>query len=284
MMLVVPSDPMRHRRPDPHFADEAAAARELGLDVALVDHDALQGSSDLAAARRSVGHVNSSADAVYRGWMVTGAQYALLEASLLERNVRLRTTAAQYRAGHELPGWYDALTAFTPQTHWTTGNDLDDFAKCLRLVGPGAAMLRDYTKSMKHYWDEAALIPDVNDLQHGRRIAERFLALRGDAFDGGLVVRQLEDFVGAEVRSWWIGGRCTLLSAHPDTPDDQPDVPADLLGRLAPAMRSLALSFVTADLVRCRDGQWHLVEVGDGQVSDRPASCPAKDLVAALTR
>ena len=41
MMLLVPANPLRPRRPDDHFAPEAHAARAAGIDVALVDHDAL---------------------------------------------------------------------------------------------------------------------------------------------------------------------------------------------------------------------------------------------------
>jgi hypothetical protein len=37
----VPSDVLHPRRPDEHFAAEADAARVAGLEVALVDHDAL---------------------------------------------------------------------------------------------------------------------------------------------------------------------------------------------------------------------------------------------------
>ncbi|KXK62753.1 hypothetical protein AWW66_06835 [Micromonospora rosaria] len=42
----MPADPLRPRRPDPHFAAEAAAAHAAGLDVALVDHDALAAGRD----------------------------------------------------------------------------------------------------------------------------------------------------------------------------------------------------------------------------------------------
>jgi hypothetical protein len=41
MMLLLPCDVLRPRRVDEHFAAEADAARDAGLDVALVDHDAL---------------------------------------------------------------------------------------------------------------------------------------------------------------------------------------------------------------------------------------------------
>ena len=44
----------------------------------------------------------------------------------------------------------------------------------------------------------------------------------------------------------------------------------------------LGLPFVTVDLVKRSDGAWRVVELGDGQVSDWPASRDPGDLVAAL--
>ncbi len=41
VMLLVPADPLRPRRPDDHFAPEADAARAAGTNVAVVYHEAL---------------------------------------------------------------------------------------------------------------------------------------------------------------------------------------------------------------------------------------------------
>ena len=91
--------------------------------------------------------------------------------------------------------------------------------------------------------------------------------------------RRFEQFLGAEARTRWRDGRGRLVTSHPDTPDElpQPD-----LASLAPLVEGMGLPFVTADLVQREDGVGRLVELGDGQVSDRPSSCPAADLVAAL--
>ena len=68
MLLLVPADPLRPRRPDEHFAAEAAAAKDAGLDVALIDHDALAGPG---GAERAVARVpNAGGTAIYRGWML----------------------------------------------------------------------------------------------------------------------------------------------------------------------------------------------------------------------
>jgi hypothetical protein len=51
--------------------------------------------------------------------------------------VRLRTSAAQYRQAHELPGWYAALAAVTPQSVWTAGDAHDDFQRACQELGAG---------------------------------------------------------------------------------------------------------------------------------------------------
>jgi hypothetical protein len=105
--------------------------------------------------------------------------------------------------------------------------------------------------------------------------------LRGDDLAGGIVLRRFEQFTGAEVRTWWIDGKCRLITAHPDTPEHLP--PAGIQVRmLEPVVAGLGLPFVTIDLVRRVDGGWRVVEMGDGQVSDRPTSTPAETLIDVL--
>ncbi|HEY0472279.1 MAG TPA: ATP-grasp domain-containing protein [Kribbella sp.] len=247
--------------------------------AAVTASAALTGPAGVAASAAVAG-VPASDDAVYRGWMVTSAEYAALADALRGRDVRLRTSPAEYKTAHELPGWYDALRSVTPESAWTDSADLAALEDVRRQLGGGPAVLRDHVKSMKHYWHEAAYVPDLADADAVRRVAERFLELRGDSLAGGLVVRRFEEFVGAEARTWWIGGRCALVTPHPDTPDELPEG-LDLV-EVEPLVANLALPFVTVDLVRRTDGVWRVVELGDGQVSDWPASADPSDLVAAL--
>lgn len=49
-MLLVPGDPLNPRKVDPHFAAQADAARELGVRVARIDHDALDRPDEAVAS------------------------------------------------------------------------------------------------------------------------------------------------------------------------------------------------------------------------------------------
>ncbi|MFI6265366.1 ATP-grasp domain-containing protein [Micromonospora sp. NPDC051006] len=277
-MLLVPGDPLRPRRPDEHFAPEAQAAREAGWVVAVVDHDALERGD---GAERAVASVPSGGTAIYRGWMLGSGRYARLTHVLAQRGVTVRTTAEQYRRAHELPEWYPALAGVTPRSAWTTSADRADFDQARLTLGAGPAVVRDHVKSMKHYWDEAAFIADLGDRDAAWKVASRLRQLRDDDFVGGFVLREFESFTSAEVRTWWVDGRCVLIGPHPDTPHDQPPGELDL-GWLRPLIGELDLPFVTADLALRADGVWRLVEVGDGQVSDRPITIEPAAIIAAL--
>jgi hypothetical protein len=58
--------------------------------------------------------------------------------------------------------------------------------------------------------------------------------------------------------------------------------PLPALSEITPLVAKLALPFVTVDVVRRTDGVWRVVELGDGQVSDRPAAVSPEALVEML--
>jgi hypothetical protein len=278
VLLLVPSDPLRPRRPDDHFAAEAAAAREAGLPVALIDHDALTQPGNAAEA---VVRVLGDTQALYRGWMLRSEQYRAFSAALAGRGVTLRTSPEHYQRAHELPGWYARLATVTPKSVWTSGDDLEAFDEQRRQMGAGPAVLRDFTKSMKHYWHEAAFIPELSDGAAARAVAQRFRELRDDDFVGGFVLRRFEHFSGAEARTWWVDGRCVLTTAHPDTADQAPPIGIDLEA-ITPLVAATELPFVSVDLAKRADGAWRVIELGDGQVSDRPTTTDPGTFIAAV--
>ncbi len=126
--------------------------------------------------------------------------------------------------------------------------------------------------------------PSPGDQAAAWRIAAGFRELREDDFAGGFVIRRLKPFGSAEVRTWWTASICRLVTAHPDAPGDQPPPDLDLMPFIR-LIGSLGLEFLTADLARRADRTWQLIELGDGQVSDRPSTTsPATLIAAALAR
>ncbi|AJT62260.1 hypothetical protein T261_0571 [Streptomyces lydicus] len=282
-LFLLPGDPLRPRRPDPHFAAEAAAARSAGASAAVLDHEALS-AGDAGAA---VSRVPRGAGAVwYRGWMLPAGRYAELAAALAARGCRLLTSPAAYRTAHELPGWYDTFRALTPRSALLpcAPGRAPERAALARLAGPFGdrpVVVKDWVKSRKHEWEEAAYVPDAADTDRLASVVHRFVALQEEFLTGGVVLRAFEDFDRAvgEARVWWLDGEPVLTGPHPDTPGL---CPAPDLTHVAPRVRELGARFVTTDLALRTDGVWRVVEVGDGQVSGLPAGADAGPLFEAL--
>lgn len=274
--LIVAGDPLNPRRPDPHYERDTQAARDLGLTVTTIDHDLLARGGDPAAATRRV----NAGHAIYRGWMLTASQYRTLCDALAERNTTMRTSGAAYRQAHELPGWYPTFTEHTPASVWNDQPAPPD-DRLLDTLEPGPAIVKDYVKSMKHYWNEAAYVPDISDRAHLRRVVARLIELRGPDLAGGIVVRHYEQLQPGEIRSWWANGTCVTVTAHPDTPERPPDDDLDPT-QVAAAVAALDNTFITVDFARATNGTWRVIEVGDGQVSDLPHNTDPRTLIAAV--
>lgn len=276
---------LRPRRADEHFAAEAALAAELGAPTALIDHDALTGGDgDRAVSRVPAGLGKAS----YRGWMLSGDQYACLHRALAQRGVDLVTAPEQYRAAHELPGWHGTFAELTPASRWIPlrAGEEPSTEALLAAVGelpPGPGMVKDYVKSRKAE-PEAFFIEDLADAAAVRKVAACFVERQGPDLAGGLVLRTFEDFAGpgeraSEARVWWVRGEPVLVGPHPDQPDTV--VRPDLSG-VVEAVQALGCPFVTTDLAQRKDGRWRVVEVGDGQVSDFPRGVDPSPLLRAL--
>lgn len=278
-IILFPSDPLNPRRVDPHYAEEHAAAITVGINVAFISHD------DIQAGRfeEAVTVVPTGVSAFYRGWMLTPSEYAFFEQTLKNsRDVTLNTTAEEYRQAHEAPGWIRNLHDMTPESVLVEGPNVDLLLQQARekfKPDNGPVVLRDYSKSMKHYWDEAMFIPDVTDEVHARQVIARFLELRDDSFAGGLILRRYETFLPGEYRSWWVEGNCVMTTAHPDTPHLAPA--EDWL--IPDPLPNLPLvPFCTVDWALRDDGVWRVIEIGDGQVSDFPRDTDITPLLNAL--
>jgi ATP-grasp domain, R2K clade family 3 len=276
-LLLFPSHPLRARRPDPHFDAAFETATSLGLDVGLLDHDLVEKGSSRDAVKASW----VEREVIYRGWMIDPFRYGEFERAICGVGASLLISAEQYRRAHELPNWYSLFADVTPASRWTTNSDLGELNALVEGMR-GPVILKDYVKSAKHDWERACFVPEVSNAGALQSVARAFLEHRGEFFSGGFVVRAFEEFVGPEVRTWWLDGELIATTPHPDEPSAI--VPNFDLARVAERIALLNCRFTTCDLVLNADGRTRVVEVGDGQVSDWPEGVDDSELLSALCR
>lgn len=268
MLIVFPSEPFAPRRPDPDFGGQVEAARNAGFEVVLVDTDEMKVRPD-----------QPQGEAVYRGWMLPPERYQQLVELLQARGVELLTDPKAYRYCHHLPEWYEDFRAHTPESLWFDSAQMDS-EKVASHFGAASLVVKDYVKSAKHYWNEACFIPRADDLAALQAVVERFLEIRSDSLEGGLVFRRFLELqaIGNHAKSgmpltleyrlfFWRG---ELLLAHRyweevAYPEGEP--PLELFTALAKKVPS---PFFTMDVACDTEGRWWVVELGDGQVAGLP--------------
>lgn len=270
------------------YIDEVAAATHAGLTYELIHFEAIADQHNAARAVRDVSVHNTPELAVYRGWMLTAAEYKWLYDALLSRGIQLINNPRQYTYTHHLPENYHAIKELTPKTVWldTAGVALDyDLINDMLLTfGSAPLILKDFVKSEKGYWRQATHITSASDEQAVRNTIEFFLKLRGDDLQGGLVFREFMEFTRVseqtksgmplikEYRIFYLNGVPIDTVRYwnvADYDDDDLVIPMEQFDAVAQNIRS---RFFTMDVAQRTDGKWMIIELGDGQVAGLPDS------------
>jgi len=283
MLILFCDDTADTRQPDEAYQPEAAAADGLRIPYALVSFEALVKDQDAVKAVRRVPQHDPPVLALYRGWMLRPEQYGHLYQALLGRGLRLINDPAAYRHCHHLPESYSAIEQHTPRSVWLrTGADLsmDTIMDLLRPFGSAPIVLKDFVKSRKHEWHEACFIPSAADRGQVERVVKRFLELQEDDLNEGLVFREFVEFeplthhsksgmpLTKEFRLFFLDGKLVFWTNYWEEGDYAGLMPAvDQFLEVAGKVQS---RFFTMDVAKRKDGEWVIVELGDGQVAGLP--------------
>jgi hypothetical protein len=256
MRLLFPSDPFQSKNPDENYLEETVAARSIGIEYSLFSFEEFQSGTFRPRPR-----FESGQRVVYRGWMMRAAEYRRLWEDVAACGAGLETTPECYELCHYLPKWLPLLVDFTPET--MVFAEFDEVSACLRNLGWDSCFLKDYVKSLST--DGGSLVSDLAEVP---AVIAKMKKYRGE-IEGGICARRVEAFVsGSEERYFVIHGK-------PQCRDGTIPSVVNI------AAQRIESPFFTVDTIRRADGELRIVELGDGQVSDRK-QWSAEQLVGAL--
>jgi len=244
MQLLYPTSPLQPREPDEQYAEEYGAAVGSGFSVSLFSFEQFAAGNFRARPAIPAGDT-----VLYRGWMMTLAQYVQLSAAVSRAGATLLTSPERYELCHHLPRWYSTLAEFTPETCFFT--ESDDIASRLRERSWTGCFLKDYVKSLG-----IAAGSTVTDLGRVPAVVRKLKEYRGE-IEGGICARRIEDFDQGTEERYFVACR-TAYAREGLVPE-----------AVAIAAQRIDSPFFTVDTVLRRDGVTRIVELGDGQVSDR---------------
>lgn len=280
MKILFCSDPLNNKVVDQEYEQEYHCTRKLGMDVYLISLESLIDGEPASAVKR-VPAFETPQSFIYRGWMLKPHVYEQLYNELKRKNAFLINSPLEYRNGHYFPCSYEAIEQATPKSIWLEVGELSNgfgalFEK-MRIFGNVPVMVKDYVKSRKHEWEDACYIPDASDLQQAQTVIRNFMDRQGSELNGGIVIRefiQLEQLgahpisgmpLSNEYRLFFLNHKLIECTEYWDEAVYQREIPA--LNSFIELASGVDSRFFTMDIARTTNGEWKVIEVGDGQVS-----------------
>ena len=243
-MLLFPSDPFQPSIADEAYLEEWHTAQTLGQSCALFSLEDLK-----LGLFKPKPAITPGTSVLYRGWMLTPNEYAQLHAAITDKGGKPLVSPAQYRHAHYLPEWYAMCRDCTPET-LVLPRESDFVAALAEHVWP-AYFVKDYVKSLTT--ERGSIATSSEQVAQVVALLEHY---RG-GIEGGVCIRRFEHWqIASEERFFVLHGQAYARDGKPP----------ELAHTLAKRIDS---PFFSMDLVLAQDGKMRLIEIGDGQVSDR---------------
>jgi hypothetical protein len=282
MRIIYFSDPIDKRKVDIEYEFEYKIAKKIGFDIGLINYEDLVSKDN--ADNRIKDNLKNLEEAVFRGWMLRPLIYEKMYKMLLKKNIKLINSPKEYKNCHYTPQYYNFIKSSTPKTIWIEedkiSEDLNFIVNEIKVFGNAPVILKDFVKSRKFEWEEACFIPNALDEKKVKGVIRRFLELQGDKLNGGLVFRKFVDLefltkhsksnlpLSKEFRLFFYKKELIQV-IHYWEEGDYGDLEPDL-NEFTNIAQSVESNFFTMDIAKEVNGNWIILELGDGQVSWLP--------------
>ncbi|WP_338814493.1 ATP-grasp domain-containing protein [Bernardetia sp. Wsw4-3y2] len=281
---------------DADYETEQKAAKNAGFETHLLSFEKLE-EGNINSAIHFISKKEEKEMALYRGWMVQSKTYELLYNALLQKNIQLINSPKEYEHCHYLPNSYSKIENHTPISNWMKLNDVIDFEEIYKLTnqfGENSIIIKDYVKSEKYHWKEACFIPKASDKDKIKNSVQKFIQLRGKQLNEGLVFRKFEELefltqhsksslpLTKEFRIFFLNKKIVNIFNYWDEGeygDTKPD-----LKKFTQIAQEIDSNFFTMDIAQKIDGEWIIMELGDGQVSGLPDNADKNDFYKNLKK
>lgn len=295
MKLIFCSDPLLIGKPDLAYESEVKAAESMGFEYDLIGYEVLVDENNPLKAVRRVTEKSGSEVGIYRGWMLKPENYKQLFEALSSKGTNLINTPSSYKHCHYFPESYSIIEPYTPKSVWikAEGNvSMDQIMDILTPFGSRSLVVKDFVKSRKHEWEEACYIPSASDKVAVERVVSRFLQLQSNNLNEGLVFREFIEFepltthsksgmlLTKEFRFFFLDGEPIYSVEYWEEGNYQGDIPP--IDKFRQVAKNVQSRFFTMDVAKCVNGDWMIVELGDGQVAGLPENADVQAFYKAV--
>ncbi len=260
MKILFPSDFFKIKQIDVDYSEEYNTSKQLNFEPILFNYDEFINDKKL----KLYPHELSEGLCIYRGWMLKPEQYLELYNQLKQKNIILINSPTEYNKFHLFPNVYNDLKNFTPETIWYENIEEIDWNLVSKIFK--RFIIKDFVKSVKGTSFPKFFSSEINILEMNEYI-KKFIELRGSLYTGGIVIKEYVDLkfygdVTNEYRAFYLNENIVSVSRNSNQPNNCPFISLEFVNKFC----SLG-SFYTIDFAELNNGEWIIIETGDGQVS-----------------
>ncbi|MDH5178075.1 MAG: ATP-grasp domain-containing protein [Gammaproteobacteria bacterium] len=244
MRVIFPQSPLNEKEADDLFQEEYLCLKSMGVECSLFDFDMV--AFDEFKPKPPIKEKDI---VLYRGWMMNPSLYNKFVSLVNLRGGKPVTSYGDYVKTHHLPNWYNDCEDFTAQSaFFPVDEQLEANASKL---GWGSFFVKDYVKS--NYNERGSI---ANSTSQVTEVVNLIKEHRGE-IEGGIALRRVEDYLPETEQRFFV------MFGKPYSPTREvPDVVKEI-------SKIVKAPFYSVDVIQRVDGVLRVVELGDGQVSDR---------------
>ena len=202
---------------------------------------------------------------IYRGFMMKPIEYENFYNDLSTHSINLITKPSEYSKMHIFHNIYDLIKDNTAKSLFFS---LDERVNINEIRNHfGKFIIKDFVKSVKNDTFPKCFSSSISQDDLDRYITE-FKKYRGKLLTDGICIKEFLNFKYYvdrinEFRVFYMDGNILSISRNSLQVNYSNEPPIELINKY----RNLPSNYYTIDFVELEDGNFKIMEVGDGQVS-----------------
>lgn len=270
MKILFPCNPLETNKVDEEFLDEHRAAKLKGFDCFFFDHDKFV-RGNLSS---NLPELSENSGLILRGWMLKVSEYEdLYNLVKDEIGYELINTPEQYKNCHYFTESYGYIKDYTAKSIIIKEWDADILNDVSEFFGDKDFIIKDFVKSEKHSDGLFKMDSGISGEELLEKV-NKFIEARGSLFNEGLVFKEFVDLkkYDESVNEWRIfykDNKMVSCSKNSNiNSNEEVSTPYRFIESIVDDIAfQIDSNFFTIDVAEKSDGEWMIIETGDGQVS-----------------
>lgn len=271
--ILFPHEPFDKKNVDSAYIEEYNTCKLIGINTYFFDFDKFVEEGKLSSNIK----FDDECTLIYRGWMMKPDQYGDFYLAILKQSdskIKLINNPFEYENCHCFPNVYETIKDYTPRMVVVDNHTILPSYKSILKNIDFDFFIKDHVKSIKTDQGVEKISKDITCYDLYNKVND-FVKERGNLFTGGIVLKEFVNLkkVDGKTNEWRVflmDGKFLCMMQNSNLPNSVAP-PFTKILEIRELLKSKSNLF-TVDFAQLENGEWIIIETGDGGVSGFPDS------------